>query len=160
MTRDEIIDVMKHCPLLSDFSASSLGALYEYLSPLEGAPGDRLFSEGDAAGGLFIVLSGMCAARVVDQDGRQRTVRNIGPAGSFGELSLLLRSERLVTIEAVDPVKLLELNLASFRRLKSANPELCLLLIMAIVRRFGRVLDESRETLKRLLLRGLAGMDE
>jgi CRP-like cAMP-binding protein len=159
MTRDQIVDVMKQCTLLADFSTPSLLELFEYLDALEGARGDRLFSEGDPAGGLYIVLRGTCVTKVRDVRGEERTIAQIGPAGSFGELSLLLRSERLVTVEALDDVRLVELSLASFRRLKSTNPELCLMLIMAIVRRFGRVLDESKETLKRVVLRGLEGVE-
>lgn len=159
MTSAEVIEVFKNCPLLADFSAQSLEHLSSYFDLLEGNAGDRLFAEGDEGSGLYIVLAGTCAAKVRDVDGRERIVRNIGPGGSFGELSLILRSERLLSVDALDNVRLAELNLAAFRKLKLSNPDLCLMLIMAIVRRFGRVLDESRETLKRILLRGAAGLD-
>ncbi len=159
MTREETLHVLRNCPLFADFSEQALDALYPFLGFIDGDPGSRLFGETDAGDGLFVVIDGTCAAKVADESGRERLVRNIGPAGSFGELSLLLRAGRMVSVDAVNHVRLATIDVAAFRRLKRENPELCLLLTMSIVRRFGRVIDDSRDVLKRVLLCGLAGQD-
>jgi CRP-like cAMP-binding protein len=131
-----------------------------YFHQLAGSPGDRLYSQGDASGGLYVILEGVCVTLVAAPDGTQHEVKEIQESESFGELGLVLRGERLLSVEARTNVRLLALDLDSFRMLKTQNPDLCLMLIMSIVRRFGRVVDDSRELFQRMLLRQVSGVDE
>lgn len=151
---------LHRCPLFADFAPSSLEALLPYFDIIEGQRGDRLYEQGAPSDGFYIVAAGSLVMKVTDIDGKERSVTRVAPPESFGELAVLLRGDRFVTVEAATTVTLLEFSYDAFRRLKRANPDLCLLLIMAIVRRFGRMLDESRDVLHRLLLRQFAGMDE
>jgi CRP-like cAMP-binding protein len=144
---------------LSDIGQTALEQLSEHVSLMHGQAGDRLYNEGDPADGLYIVASGNCLAMARDMTGSECVVRTIPTYESFGELSLLLRGERLLSVQALDDVVLLELSTAEFRKMKQQQPELCLTLVMAIVRRLGRVLDESRESMKRVMLRYHAGVD-
>ncbi len=159
MSRDELLQVLRRCPLLSDLGQNAHEQLLDHLHVMHGKAGSRLYQEGDAAGGLYIVADGSCLAIARDVNGIERVVRTVPTYESFGELSLLLRGERLLSVQAQGDVTLLELSAAEFRNLKQQRPELCLVLIMAIVRRLGRVLDESRETMKRVMLRYHAGLD-
>jgi CRP-like cAMP-binding protein len=159
MNREEILQVLRQCPLLSDLGSGSLDPMVDLLDVMQGGPGDRLHEEGDPAESLYIIAAGRCAALCRDMGGHEQTVRTLGPGDTFGELSLLLRGQRLLTVQALTEVTLLELNAQSFRILKQQRPELCLVLIMAIVRRLGRVLDDSREVYKRIMLRYQAGLD-
>ncbi|MCB9492633.1 MAG: cyclic nucleotide-binding domain-containing protein [Dehalococcoidia bacterium] len=147
------------CPLLADFSPTAIEALLPYFEVMEGGAGDRLYSQGDEGGGLYVIARGSVTARVRDVDGNDRVVGRLSAPDSFGELALLLRGQRLVSIEAATDVVLLEMSYDSFRRLKLKSPDVCLMVIMSIVRRFGHVLDESRDLLQRVLLRQLAGRD-
>jgi CRP/FNR family cyclic AMP-dependent transcriptional regulator len=159
VTRDELVTVLRQCSLLSDLGQTALEQLSEHVSIMHGQSGDRLYNEGDAADGLYIVAQGTCLALARDMAGSERIVRSIPTFDSFGELSLLLRGERLLSVQAHDNVVLLELSAAEFRKMKQYQPDLCLMLVMAIVRRLGRVLDESRESMKRVMLRYHAGVD-
>ncbi len=145
--------------LFSDFSPIALEAITPYFVALSGTSGDRLYEQGDDSGSLYVVVSGTLNAWIRDETGRERKVARLGPSDSFGELSLVLRGDRALAVEAATPVSVLELSLDSFRTLKQQNPDLCLMLIMTIVRRFGRVLNESRDVLQSLMLRQLAGPD-
>jgi SulP family sulfate permease len=156
----DAISVLKGSSLFSDFSDPALETLLSYFDVMEGSKGDRLYEQGDDGGGLYIVAAGTVMAKVNDVEGRERAVSKIDAPESFGELALLLRGQRLVSIEAESPVTLFELSFDSFRRLKRRNPDLCLMLIMAIVRRLGHVLDDSRDVFQRLLLRQFAGLNE
>jgi CRP/FNR family transcriptional regulator, cyclic AMP receptor protein len=159
VTRDELVTVLRQCSLLSDLGQTALEQLSEHVSLMHGQSGDRLYNEGEAADGLYIVAQGTCVAMAKDMAGAERIVRTIPTFDSFGELSLLLRGERLLSVQAQGDVVLLELSTAEFRKMKQNKPELCLMLVMAIVRRLGRVLDESRESMKRVMLRYHAGVD-
>jgi CRP-like cAMP-binding protein len=92
-------------------------------------------------------------------NGVNQDLRGMPAFDSFGELSLLLRGQRLMGVRATSDVTLLDLSAATFRSLKQQEPELCLIIVMAIVRRLGRELDESREVMKRVMLRYHAGID-
>lgn len=154
------IVLLKRCPLFADFSDEALEALPSYFSRMRGSNGDRLYTQVDERAGLYVIASGTCLATLRAPDGAERRVAKLTAPDSFGELSLLLRGERLLSVEAAGDVELLELDIDAFRRLKRTNPDLCLMLIMAIVRRFGRVVDECRELFQRLLLRHFAGLED
>lgn len=156
----DAIAVLKASSLFGDFSTPTLETLLGYFEVMEGSKGDRLYQQDDEGDGLYIIASGRVLAKVRDVEGRERSVAKLEAPESFGELALLLRGQRLVSIEAASSVTLFALSLASFRELKRSNPDLCLLLIMAIVRRLGHVLDSSRDVIQRLLLRQFAGIDE
>lgn len=156
----DAIATLGRCPLFADFSKASLETLLAYFDVMEGVRGDRLYEQGSPSDGFYIVAQGTVAMKVRDIDGRERLAGRVSAPESFGELAVLLRGERFVSVEAASSVTLFEFSYESFRRLKRKNPDLCLLVIMAIVRRFGRVLDDSRDVLQRLLLRQFAGMDE
>jgi len=159
VTHDAIIQTLSACPLFADLGRGAVERVADYFDVLEGAVGDRLYSEGDSVVGLYVVIEGELVAKVTGADGREHNIRTVRPGDVFGEMSLLLRGERLITIEATQPVRVLELSEASFSRMKREDADACLLVIMALVRRFGRALDGSREVLKRILLRYLAGVD-
>lgn len=158
MTDVMALPVLRRCELFHDFSDDALRALLPYFEELEGAAGSRLYAQGDPSSGLYIVTSGVCATFVRDPSGTERQVRELREDESFGELGLVLRCERLLSVEALTDVRVLSLGLDGYRRLKTNNPDLCLMLIMAIVRRFGRVVDDSRELFQRLLLRHVTGI--
>lgn len=151
-----VLDALQCADLMSDMAPDALVVIGRFVTELQGSAGNRLYSEGDRNPALYVIVSGTCEVTVDLPDGTAPRVRSLGPGDCFGELSLLLRGERLVNVTALDDVRLLELDDAAFRRLKSAEPEVCLHLIMAIVRRLGRVLDGSREPIKRLLMRHAA----
>jgi CRP-like cAMP-binding protein len=159
MSDIDAIAVLKGSTLFGDFSKPALETLLAYFDVMEGSKGDRLYEQDDEGGGLYIVAAGTVMAKVKDIDGTERAVSRLDAPESFGELALLLRGQRLVSIEAASPVTLFELSFESFRRLKRRNPDLCLLLIMAIVRRLGHVLDDSRDIIQRLLLRQFVELD-
>jgi len=159
LDRQQSLDSLRQCPLFKDVQPKALDTIVDYMDIMEGSPGDRLYNEGETAHAPYVVARGSCVAIVTDANQQERVVRTYNSPDSFGELSLLLRSERLVGIEASTDVVLLELTTESFRSLKRRNPEAALLIIMSIVRRFGRVMDETRGVLKRALLRYFEGMD-
>ena len=143
----------RRCPLFSDLGDEAREAR-PLLQRARGAEGDRPSTRAiGAPGSSSSRRDPLAIART--PEGIEQPVTSLAAPTSFGELSLLLRNERMLSVQAAGDVELLELDLDGFRKLKQANPDLCLVLIMAIVRRFGRVVDQSGDLFQRLLFRQL-----
>ena len=144
-------EALKSTILLGDFADAAIAGLLPYFVSRSIAPGELVFAEGDEEAALFVICRGLCAAEVAD-NGRARRAVTLKRHETFGELSLLLHGSRHVSVRATDAVELQVLDRVSFGRLKRANPDLCILLIMAIVRRFGRLIDTTHGVLKQAML--------
>lgn len=159
MEHVEIVHTLKRCELFADIGQKAIEQLAPHMGQMKGMANDILFEEGAESDGLYVVASGKCVAFANDLQGRPQDLRVIQTYESFGELSLLLRGERLMSVRALTDVTLLDITPATFRTLKQQSPDLCLILIMAIVRRLGREFDQSREVMKRIMMRYHSGID-
>lgn len=64
--------------------------------------GDIIFREGDAHdGSMFCIMQGMFAVTKKNPDGMQEVIRGLGPGEFFGELALITRRPRAMTISVV-----------------------------------------------------------
>lgn len=144
--------VLRHCELLQDFSPGDLQSLSAYLDIRTGQRGDVLFFEGEPADAMYIVADGRLELLMNDDQDQPRLVGWLGPAESFGELALLLRGRRMLTVRATNRVTLYELNVESFMQLRLQHPDVCLLLVMSIVKRFGHVLTSSQSLIRRVMI--------
>jgi CRP-like cAMP-binding protein len=159
MSQDEILQALSRSTLLREVSPASREILADYFELLDGERGNRLFSEGDREAALYIVIEGQLEARIDSGTGLETGVQRFGPGDSIGAFSLLLRGERLVSVDALTTCRLVELRLDAFRMLRQQSPDACLHLVLAIVRHMGRVLEEGRSPLKRMLIRYANGLD-
>lgn len=86
------------------------------------APGDGLFTEGDDATHLYIVLRGHLQVLVRSPDGTANVVvGEVGPHSLLGEMAVLERVPRSASAIATDPVELLELPGEAFSQLVNAG---------------------------------------
>lgn len=64
--------------------------------------GDIIFREGDPHdGSMFCIMQGMFAVTKKNPDGMQEVIRGLGPGEFFGELALITRRPRSMTISVV-----------------------------------------------------------
>ncbi|EOQ97476.1 cyclic nucleotide-binding domain protein [Leptospira wolbachii serovar Codice str. CDC] len=64
--------------------------------------GDVIFREGDPHdGSMYCIMSGMFAVTKRTPDGTQEVIKGLGPGEFFGELSLLTRRPRAMTLSVV-----------------------------------------------------------
>lgn len=64
--------------------------------------GDVIFREGDPHdGSMYCIMSGMFAVTKRMPDGSQEVIKGLGPGEFFGELSLITRRPRAMTISVV-----------------------------------------------------------
>ena len=119
--QDVTTAALSRVPLFHRVDEAALSTLMREAVPRHLDAGEWLFHEGDAAGRLFVVLSGRLRV-VVTRDGAPRAVRELGPGAALGELALLTGSVRSAGVQAVRDSQLLEIASPSFDRLLESDP--------------------------------------
>jgi len=97
-------------PLLAKAPASVVSDLVKHTAQIEAAAGDVVFSEGDAADAVYVVLSGTLTISIDSED-----VREIAAGDWFGDLAVLRRSNRTATVRGSTPAVLLAIEAGPFR---------------------------------------------
>lgn len=91
--------------------------------------GEILFSAGDRAEALYIVLSGEIALEIDGADGKSICVSSLKSGGVFGELSILDGKPRSVGARAAAPTALLSIKAATFLALIRTHPDFALAIL-------------------------------
>ncbi|HEU5401442.1 MAG TPA: Crp/Fnr family transcriptional regulator [Terriglobales bacterium] len=76
-------------PLFAHLSPESLRLLVERLVQRHCAPGEMVFSEGQACEGLYLVEAGLVKLYKVSKDGREQVVATHGPGQTLSELPMI-----------------------------------------------------------------------
>jgi CRP-like cAMP-binding protein len=146
------MEALKACPLFRDFTDTGLLVISKLIRERNIQAGTPIFVENMVAESLFLVKSGVVGLSVQSNDGRQVTLQKLVPGDTFGELSLLIGGQRMVTATAKTDCGLLEIPRQDFARLQKQKPQACLKLMINIVRHFGDKLSAAREHIKPLIL--------
>lgn len=96
--------------------------------------GDVIFSEGDAAEAVYVILEGMVDVIREAPTGRVRLAQ-IGEGNMFGETGVLCDKVRSATIEAATPVSVLQLDRYTFNEVARDVPQLTLAIAKELARR-------------------------
>jgi signal transduction histidine kinase len=88
------------------------------------AAGEVLFSQGDAAEALFVVLSGRLRVYLLDEAGRPLELSTVGPGEYVGEIALLDGGPRSAAVAATDTSELFLLARPAFLELLQWSPAL------------------------------------
>ncbi|MFH1132013.1 MAG: cyclic nucleotide-binding domain-containing protein [Pseudomonadota bacterium] len=105
-----VLDAQQQQDLLKRFTAHEV------------AKGTVLFSEGDKATGIFLVLQGEVAVSRSQQNGLSGTVAELGPGSMLGVNSVLADEPVLATATAVTPATVLFLSRKLVKKLVDAIP--------------------------------------
>ena len=99
-------------------SAPTCRAVRLSARPREARVGDELTVQGDDGLEFFVIVEGDASAAV---DGNE--VGTIGPGGFFGEMALIDGGERVATVTATTPLKLLVLDRHDFNEMLERFPQ-------------------------------------
>jgi CRP-like cAMP-binding protein len=111
------VTVLKLAPLLADLDDEEIRVLADAMRPATFRAGDVITAEGAGADGFFVVESGDAGVTV---HGEPRGA--MGPGDCFGEVALLMGSERTATIAAISDVHCYSLDAVSFAEIVEDNP--------------------------------------
>jgi CRP-like cAMP-binding protein len=90
------------------------------------ARGDRLFSFGDAAEGVFLILKGAARAALPGEPGHELVCRTAGPGSLLGLPSALCATRHQFDVEALEAVEALYLETEPVNEILRQQPELCM----------------------------------
>ncbi|MEO5852721.1 MAG: MFS transporter [Nocardioides sp.] len=99
--RTDAILLLRQVPMLRPLSVPVLERLAQGVRRVEAAAGETVFEAGDLGDSFYVVDDG--TVRVLDGG---RAVRTLGRGEGFGEIALLGRTRRTMTVRAVDAVRL------------------------------------------------------
>lgn len=119
-------------PLLADLEPDEFQLLADAMAPQTFHAGDVVTAEGAGGDGFFVVESGEAAVNV------QGVTRGaIGPFDCFGEVALLMGSERTATITATTDLHCYRLTSDDFRAIVEGNPAIAWKFMQSMVDRLG-----------------------
>jgi trk system potassium uptake protein TrkA len=117
---DERIKLLRGIWLFSTCTDDELGRIAALARPREAAVGEELTRQGEEGREFFVIVDGDASAAV---DGGE--VGTIGPGGFFGEMALIDGGERVATVTATTPLRLLVLGRQDFNEmLELAMPQI------------------------------------
>ena len=118
-TVEQRIELLGAVWLFSGCTEDELGRIGALTRPREIAAGTEVTRQGDEGNEFFVVVEGDATATV---DGDE--VGTIGAGGFFGEMALLDGAERIATVTAATPMKVLVLDRHDFNEMLAiAMPE-------------------------------------
>lgn len=129
---DGAVEVLRRVPLLADLESAEIQLLADSMLHRSFGAGDVVTAEGAGGDGFFVIEEG--EAEVVVQG----VVRGrIGAGDCFGEVALLMGSERTATITATSDLHCLALSTADFRDIVEANPAIAWKFMQSMVDRLS-----------------------
>ena len=118
------LDAFFSSPLFRSFSEEELLTIMKAFELKTLEPGQIVFSEGEAAGGLMFLVSGQLRVFVRNRSGANEEVREMSEGSFFGEISLLSGKPRTATITCTTQVELLELDKPTLVEIAKTHPEI------------------------------------
>ncbi len=132
---DRITDFLSTVPLFRELERSSVRGFAEFTREQKFAKGAMIVTEGDPGDALFVVRSGEVKVVLIGDDGREVILNVLGIGEHFGELSLIDGRPRSAHVVVTQPVGLLVLRRADFRRQVEQSPQVAWGLMVELSRR-------------------------
>jgi CRP/FNR family cyclic AMP-dependent transcriptional regulator len=107
--------------------------------------GSQIFSQGDAGGPMFAVLSGHLKVIVPGLDGNEVVFTIMGRGEVFGELSVLDGAPRSASVIAISPAEVLVIDREPFLAFVRASPDTAIKLLKILVARIRRLSDDREQ---------------
>jgi CRP-like cAMP-binding protein len=113
----DVVQALSLAPLLADLEPEEIQLVAEAMRPQMFMAGETVTAEGAGGDGFFVVESGDGSVTV---EGEARGT--IGPGDCFGEVALLMGSERTATIIATSDLHCYVMSSIDFRDIVESNP--------------------------------------
>jgi len=148
----ETIDLLKKTLLFKGCTAEDFDLLSGLISERQVKPNTTIFSEKMPAEALYIVKSGKIKISVMEGEGDEIGLLELGPGDFFGEIALIQESSRAVTARAESAVELVMLTRKDFLALLDLDPRVAAKITLAIARLLAMRVKAYSAKLRELLL--------
>ena len=137
MTIETEVQSLRQVPMFRDIEPSRLKLLAFTSERVRFAPGQRLFSQGDAGDAAYVILEGK-ADVVLDHKGGTVKVAELGQNALVGEMAILSDMPRSATILASEPAVALRIDKRVFLELLSQFPQMSIAIMRELALRLER----------------------
>ena len=97
--------------------------------------GEKLFDQGDASDGMYIVVNGRLGVQITDEHGDIAVRAEIGPSEIVGEYALLTNEPRSASVFAIRESNVVKLSPQHFEELVETYPELMRRIALLLIKR-------------------------
>ncbi|MFG1376529.1 Crp/Fnr family transcriptional regulator [Xanthobacter autotrophicus] len=123
MSIEEEARTLARIPMFQDLEPSQLRLLAFSAARLDVAPGDVLFTQGEAPDAAYVVLEGTAVIEVA-AGGMAHEVARLGRDTVVGEMGVLTGEPRTATVRAGEPMSVLRMETDLFLNLLDKTPSL------------------------------------
>lgn len=116
-------DLLRNISIFSDLSDGELESIAGEMKRAEHGKGDTIFREGDPGEELFVVIQGSVSIFVIDPEGKEVALSEIGVGNFFGEMSIVEQAPRSATCRVLEDSVFLVLHADNFIRLIRSMPQ-------------------------------------
>jgi CRP/FNR family transcriptional regulator len=118
MSPDVIKRCLKSVPLFAELPPGDLDSLAAASRGVRFAKGARIFEEGSAADGCFVLTAGRAQVVVSGNQGTEILLQILVPMGLVGEVALLDKSDRSASLVAAETCHLIRIPAAALETLR------------------------------------------
>jgi len=107
---------------LSSLGKQAFGLLARHAEVLSFGPEDLIVGQGDPGESMYLVLSGRTLVYITNEEGMRVYLASLTSGQFFGENSFFTGSPRTASVEAIEPVELVEIDRALYDTVMADNP--------------------------------------
>ena len=148
----ETIELLKKNLLFKGCTAEDFELLSGLFQTRQVKPNTTIFSEKMPAEALYIVKSGKIKISVMEGEGDEIGLLELGPGDFFGEIALIQESSRAVTARAETAVEIIMLARKDFAALLDLDPRVAAKITLAIARLLAMRVKAYGGRLREILL--------
>lgn len=138
---ENLLSVLQSSKIFSSLSKRTCRRLFTQFEKIELHKNEILFSQGDAADFIYILLSGSLSSILTTANGEQKTVGSIEPGEVVGELGALSNEARPVTVKALTHTILLKLPNEVFVELCRQYPSVMLEIVNPVITHSQKIIQ-------------------
>lgn len=137
--------LLRNIPLFAGLADADLEALQAICRLRDVQRGELLFSEGEAADGFFVVLTGKVKVYKLSSEGKERILHIVPPGGTFAEAAIFGNGLYPAYAEPLGPCRLLFIPKTGFLDLLASNSRIAVNMIAGLsrfLRQFAQQIEE------------------
>ena len=143
------VELLKQVPLFSQMDDNELAGLRSIMDVEHYTAGQGIIHEDEIGDEFYVLADGHVQVLVLDAEGKEVVVEDIGPAGFFGEMSMLTDEPRSATVKAMDEVTTLTLERPDFFEFLMKHPHAGIDVLTVLSRRLNRTSALLRHSVSR-----------
>ncbi len=138
--KDEV-EVLRRVPLFAQLDPAKLKLLAFASERMTFLPGQDLCKQGDVGDAAYVIISGE-ADILVNQDGNEIVVAQVGENAVIGEIAVLCEVPRTATVRATTKLQTLKIDKETFLRLIREFPDMGIEIMRELADRLTKTTSE------------------